>query len=156
MSDKWQCPVCGEKHDDSPAKCRKCGALNRADETSAQVICRTALENSFAETMTVLGKWISPIWSGKIPLVKMLWVYHLLGGLAILVVGSVLVIVTVQISHSLALLIVILGTVVVICYEIVTFVGVWRSAGKYDGPKKWAVIARIYIVLEILGLLSGG
>lgn len=35
-------------------------------------------------------------------------------------------------------------------YNILVLVAVWRSAGRYQGPKKWADLARLTIVVWIV------
>lgn len=33
------------------------------------------------------------------------------------------------------------------------YVGLWRAATKYTGRKLWAILAKIYIVLGVLGFI---
>ena len=44
-------------------------------------------------------------------------------------------------------------------WYIYTFVGIWRSSDKYKGPKFWAILAKIAIIIGVLSgfgqLLSG-
>ena len=38
----------------------------------------------------------------------------------------------------------------VIPFQIYTVVGIWRSSDKYKGPKLWAILAKIAVVLGII------
>ncbi len=38
----------------------------------------------------------------------------------------------------------------IIPFQIYTFVGIWRSSDRYKGPKFWAILAKIAIVLGVL------
>ena len=38
----------------------------------------------------------------------------------------------------------------VIPFQIYTVVGIWRSSDKYKGPKFWAILAKIAVVLGII------
>ena len=44
-------------------------------------------------------------------------------------------------------------------FQIYTVVGIWRSADRYKGPKFWAILAKIAVIIGILSnlmsLLSG-
>ena len=47
----------------------------------------------------------------------------------------------------------------IIPFQIYTVVGIWRSADRYKGPKFWAILAKIAVIIGILSnlmsLLSG-
>ena len=47
----------------------------------------------------------------------------------------------------------------IIPFQIYTVVGIWRSSDRYKGPKFWAILAKIAIVIGIISnfasLLSG-
>ena len=47
----------------------------------------------------------------------------------------------------------------IIQFQIYTVVGIWRSADRYKGPKFWAILAKIAVIIGILSnlmsLLSG-
>ena len=38
----------------------------------------------------------------------------------------------------------------IIPFQIYTVVGIWRSSDKYKGPKFWAILAKIAVVLGII------
>ncbi len=43
----------------------------------------------------------------------------------------------------------------VVAYTLFIFVAIWRSAGKYDGKSIWATLARLGVVVGILGVAGG-
>lgn len=40
-------------------------------------------------------------------------------------------------------------------YEIPVIMGTWRASNKYQGPKIWAVLAKIAVVLGVIMLAVG-
>ncbi|MCP4669168.1 MAG: hypothetical protein GY849_22765 [Deltaproteobacteria bacterium] len=38
-------------------------------------------------------------------------------------------------------------------YKILVIMGTWRAANKYEGPKIWAILAKIAVVLSIITLV---
>ena len=47
----------------------------------------------------------------------------------------------------------------IIPFQIYTVVGIWRSSDRYKGPKFWAILAKIMIIIGIISnfasLLTG-
>jgi hypothetical protein len=94
---------------------------------------------------------IKRIWNGELPLVKVYWVYGVLVGLLIKVF--------VEVSYSFVsinhlqfysyFLIAIL-----IPYQLLISVGIWRSATVYTKNKVWAVLAKIAAVIGLLVVLG--
>lgn len=75
------------------------------------------------------------LWRGELPLIEAFWTWAALGtlllwlaGLALVAVGLGIVALPVRIALSV--------------YCIAAARGVWRSAGNYRGPRRWAVLAR--------------
>jgi hypothetical protein len=89
---------------------------------------------------------IAEIWDGKLPLVKVYWLY----GVA---VGVFFAIFSLLIKDYPTALIVI--TVALIPYQILVFVGIWRSADAYRDKKIWAVLAKVHVVLGVIAALNG-
>lgn len=42
----------------------------------------------------------------------------------------------------------------VLAYYLMTYVAIWRSAGQYKGRAIWAILARIFVVLQSLSLFA--
>ena len=89
---------------------------------------------------------IKKIWNGELSLVKVYWLY----GVAI---GLVLIIFSLLIKDYPTALI--LLTIVLLPYQLLVFVGIWRSADAYTNKKLWAVLAKVHVVLGVIAALNG-
>jgi hypothetical protein len=80
------------------------------------------------------------LWKGQLPLVRAYWeftvVYVLLANLC--ATAAALGALTAGLPGALAVVIFMLPAP----YILVAVVGVWRSAGAYEGPPHWAMLAR--------------
>ena len=94
------------------------------------------------------GFGLTGLWRGETPLWAAYWVFGLGGALT----GRILLALA-ELSSSRALFVFV--SLVVIVYSILVLVGIWRSAGHYQGRRLWASLARIAVVLNVLGLLAG-
>jgi hypothetical protein len=87
---------------------------------------------------------IQNIWRGNIGLAPTYWFFGTFLGLAISFMGFL-------ISEQSAFLLV-LYFAFVLLYMVWISVGIWRSAGKYQGKRVWIALARLGV---ILGALQG-
>lgn len=81
---------------------------------------------------------------GEFGLAKTYWLYGVLVGF---VVGLALKPIT---SIGLMTIIMLFYT----AYQVLVAMGVWRAANGYEGKKSWAVLAKIAVVLGVVGLGS--
>ena len=84
------------------------------------------------------------LWQGKLPLPQAFWNWAVAGGLAVNGLTSVLFLALIMADQVVAAFVV--GYALSVPYNIVATVGVWRSAGRYDGERRWADLARIVTV----------
>ena len=85
-------------------------------------------------------------WNGDLSLPMSYW---LVGVVFSVVVGFVIVVIVIAAGlHEDAMF----GFL--IPWYIYTTVGIWRSSDKYKGPKFWAILAKIVIVLGVLSALG--
>jgi hypothetical protein len=94
---------------------------------------------------------IKRIWNGELPLVKVYWVYGVLVGLLIKVFVEVsysFVSINHLQSYSYFLI------AILIPYQLLISVGIWRSATVYTNNKVWAVLAKIAAVIGLLVVLG--
>jgi hypothetical protein len=84
------------------------------------------------------------LWQGDLPLPQAFWNWAVAGGIAVNVLTSVLFLVLIMGDRVVAAFIA--GYALSVPYNIVVSVGVWRSAGRYEGERRWADIARIVTV----------
>lgn len=77
--------------------------------------------------------FIGQVWSGKAGLARTYWLFGVIAGIAW---GIPLSLVTP--GSPLAMSVVGLF----VAYFVIVYVGVWRAASQYEGPKVWAVLAK--------------
>lgn len=95
--------------------------------------------------MDIIGR----IWTGQAGLARTYWLY---GVAASFVWGIALSMVTPGSPVAMA------AVAALLAYFVIVNVGIWRSASQYDGPKVWAVLAKMAVaalpVLFIVGSIT--
>jgi hypothetical protein len=91
------------------------------------------------------------LWLGELPLGDAFWTWAIGIGLLVNLTTSALFLALVTADRPWAALFV--GYALSVPYNVVTVVGVWRSAARYQGPAAHAELARIVTVFVML-LLS--
>jgi hypothetical protein len=85
------------------------------------------------------------LWSGEVPLARAFWEYAILAGSLLNLLTSLLAMAVLTIGDAglVALGIYLLP----IPYNILMVVAVWRSADGYAGPRLWADLARVAVLV---------
>jgi hypothetical protein len=91
------------------------------------------------------------LWQGNLPLAQAFWTWAVLGGIAVNGLTSILFLVLIMSGWPVTAFIA--GYVLSVPYNITVAVGVWRSAGRYQGDRRWADLARVVTVAAMV-LLS--
>jgi len=91
------------------------------------------------------------LWQGELPLAQAFWNWAVLGGIVVNGLTSILFLALIMSGETVAAFVA--GYLFSVPYNIVAAVGVWRSAGRYQGDRRWADIARIVTVAGMI-LLS--
>lgn len=100
--------------------------------------------------------WFARIWRGHVGLMKLFWFY----GVAVtvflwLIVSGILYRLAMGgMSSILFLFFAVVFLSVLVGYQVLVSVGMWKSAGNYEGPKVWAVLARSAVALAGVWLLA--
>lgn len=94
---------------------------------------------------------ISALWLGNLPLEVAFWKWAVIGGILVNLLTSLVFLVLIMQGQPLAAIVV--GYVLSVPYNVVVTVGVWRSAGRYSGPRHWADLARLVTTVG-MGILS--
>lgn len=96
--------------------------------------------------------FLKELWRGDVPLFKTYWVF----GFAVSVLLNALMILVVSVMEkNPAIESVFLGLWgATTLYGVFIAVAIWRSAGKYQGPKHWMFLARAMVVLSILRTIA--
>jgi hypothetical protein len=90
-------------------------------------------------------------WHGEEPLPTAFWNWAVIGGILVNVATSALFLALIM--HSRPTLALLIGYGVSLPYNLFATVGVWRSADRYEGERKWADLAKTATVIGML-LLS--
>lgn len=95
-------------------------------------------------------EFVKRLWAGKLPLRQAFWDYAVFYGLLInLATHGVFLALLMNDANAV---LVALAFALPVPYNILVAVAVWRSAARYRGPKRWAELARLGIVIWMIGL----
>ena len=96
-------------------------------------------------------KNLNRLWHGELALQNAFWNWTIFGGLTINVVSSGLFLFLIMADRPILALIV--GYAFSVPYNVIVLVGVWRSAERFAGERRWADFARMVTVIGMV-LLS--
>ena len=91
------------------------------------------------------------LWRGELELADALWNWAVFGGLAINAASSALFLFLIVADRPVSAIIA--GYALSVPYNVVVAVGVWRSAERHAGERRWADFARIITIVAMV-LLS--
>lgn len=89
---------------------------------------------------------IGQVWTGRAGLARTYWLYGIVASFAW---GIALSAVT---PGSIPAM---LAVTLFLVYSVIVNVGIWRSASLYDGPKMWAILAKIAVAAIPVLLIAG-
>lgn len=96
-------------------------------------------------------KSVKRLWRGELALADAFWNWAVFGGLVVNLTSSAAFLFLIMADRPVAAAI--MGYAFSLPYNIAVVVGVWRSAARYDGERRWADWARIVTVAGMV-LLS--
>ncbi|MDA0661351.1 MAG: hypothetical protein O3B08_00750 [Proteobacteria bacterium] len=96
-------------------------------------------------------KTVTRLWKGELALADAFWNWAVFGGLIVNLSSSAAFLFLIMADRPVAAAIA--GYAFSVPYNIAVAVGVWRSAARYDGERRWADLARIVTVAGMI-LLS--
>ena len=82
------------------------------------------------------------LWRGQVSLVKTFWIF----GIGVNLVLRALIVFAVSVRPMLVVML-----AVYIAYLVFSYVAIWRSADRYEGDASWRNLARIWVVLSLVG-----
>ncbi len=91
------------------------------------------------------------LWRGELALADAFWNWAVFGGLAINVVTTALLLFLIMADRPIFAFIA--GYAPAVPYNVIATIGVWRSAERYSGDRRWAELARIVTIIGMV-LLS--
>ena len=90
------------------------------------------------------------LWRGDLALEDAFWNWAVIGGLLVNLTTTMGLLFLVADDRPIAAYLV--GYGLSLPYNVVATVGVWRSAGRYEGDRGWAQLARIIVVIGMVVL----
>lgn len=99
---------------------------------------------------------IRDLWHGDIPLWKTYWLFGWLVGMFFY-----FAFVCIECDKSTlfstcpGLIIMLVFSLFVLAYTIFIWIAIWRSAHKYQGPRGWAILARVAVIISIIKGIQG-
>ncbi|MDP2409846.1 MAG: hypothetical protein Q8M26_06130 [Pseudolabrys sp.] len=91
---------------------------------------------------------IGRLWRGELPLPQAFWNFAVIGAFIVNLSTSVLFLALLMNDYTIAAFVA--GYALSVPYNIVVAVGVWRSADRYEGERRWADLARIVTVVAMV------
>ena len=91
------------------------------------------------------GNIVRRLWAGEVPLARAFWSYAMIGGTALNGVTTLLAMALLAMDAPAVVAVILFA--LPIPYNLLVLVAVWRSAGAYQGPRLWADLARVAIVV---------
>ncbi len=91
------------------------------------------------------------LWRGELARADAFWNWAVFGGLAINVATTALLLFLIMADRPIFAFIA--GYAPAVPYNVIVSVGVWRSAERYAGDRRWADLARIVTIIGMV-LLS--
>lgn len=90
------------------------------------------------------------LWRGEIALPRVFWTYAVLYGLLVNLAstGASMALFAADAPTPLALAVYFLP----LPYNVLMVVAVWRSAGRFQGPQRWADVARVAVIAWVVTL----
>jgi hypothetical protein len=98
-----------------------------------------------------MAEKIKALWAGEVPLPVAFWQYTVFYGFLGNIVATFAFAMLAAVGTSPWLFVPVF--LLPVPYNVLMIVAVWRSAARYQGPQKWADLARIVTLLGML-LLS--
>ena len=93
-------------------------------------------------------KKLRSLWLGKLPLSEAFWTWAISVGLLVNIATSALFLAMITAYRPWAALL--FGYALSVPYNLLAVVGVWRSAGRYQGPVGHADLARAVTIIVML------
>ena len=91
---------------------------------------------------------LARLWAGSYSLPLTYWGWAV-GGTLVWRLILALMNATISPTAALAWFVAVLTLLAFVAYLVTTAVAVWRSAGHYQGPRVWAMLARVAVAVQI-------
>jgi len=149
------CAECGQEIAKTDKFCFSCGTeVGKKEVPSVATNTTTPVEtvSPTEPAVTEYGKNVfSKLIDGDYGLAKTYWLFGVLVNVGFNILFKVAESTASYPRQALAQILIL--TSISVAYSVVVVIGTWRASGKYQGPKFWAILARIMVVIGIFGLI---
>jgi len=93
------------------------------------------------------------LWRGDVPLVKTYWLFGVVVGICFAITFAFIEYQSEGLSEGFGPLFIIGLIVLYFVYVAFINVAIWRSSNKYKGPKRWAILAKVMVIVSWSALI---
>ena len=111
---------------------------------------RRAEQFTVREIKTTL---VGDLWRGDIPLVKTYWLFGVVVGICFAMVFFWVNYLSTGLAEGFGPVFILGLMLLYFVYTAFINVAIWRSAGKYQGPRRWAILAKIMVMISWAALI---
>ena len=97
---------------------------------------------------------ILALWRGDVPLVRSYWLFGVVAGLFFNIAFMYIEYQNAVFSTGVGLIFVLALVVFVFTYSVLIFVAIWRSSNKYKGLQRYAILAKLAVILGVMALIK--
>ena len=147
------CAECGQEIAKTDKFCFSCGTeVGKKEVPSVNTTTPVETVSPTEPAVTEYGKNVfSKLIDGDYGLAKTYWLFGVLVNVGFNILFKVAESTASYPRQALAQILIL--TSISVAYSVVVVIGTWRASGKYQGPKFWAILARIMVVIGIFGLI---
>ena len=88
------------------------------------------------------------LWRGDISLAKTYWLFGVVVGICFAITFAFIEFQSSGLSEGFGPVVIIGLILFYFIYAIFINIAIWRSASKYQGPKRWAILAKIMVIIS--------
>ena len=99
-----------------------------------------------------MTRQVKRLWTGALPLHEAFWHYAIFFGLLVNI-ATIVLFLGLYVADAASMLLV-AAFLLPVPYNLLVGVAVWRSADRYQGPRKWADLARAASLVWLLVLTA--
>lgn len=96
---------------------------------------------------------VRDLWQGDVPLVKAYWLFGVLVGIGFAIVFGYIEYQSEGLSEGFGPAFIIGLMLFYFVYVIFINISIWRSANKYRGSKRWAILAKVMVLVSWAALI---
>ena len=98
---------------------------------------------------------IRDLWRGDVPLVKTYWLFGVVAGIFFRIAFAYIEYQGAVFSTALGAIFVLGLIVFVFAYSVFISFAIWKSANKYQGLQRYAILAKVAVILGVMMLVRG-